>query len=217
MTPDAARALADKLQDCVDLSPPDPATGIQRMIMDDSGVQMLQAFAAQVRREAIEEAFHAKTNMTDDDGRIRSTEFLLGVAAKEIAIRALLDAPEPAAPEQYRLRERIAKSGAEQVTATWAEGAALVPREVLAAEVNALLDAHEDHEMVCEDQPTFPEALTRTARALWDAWRGWLPPPTDEQGNVIDNSWELMPEEFQACYRNMARRAAEELGMTIDD
>ncbi len=52
--------------------------------------------------------------------------------------------------------------------------------------------------------PTFPEVLTRTARALWDTWRAFGPPPEDEHGNVIDQSWEVMPEELRACYREMA-------------
>lgn len=65
--------------------------------------------------------------------------------------------------------------------------------------------------------PRFPDTLTRIARTLWETWSQFWPPPTDEQGNFINQSWDCMPEELRAQYRTMARRAAEELGVVIDD
>ena len=49
--------------------------------------------------------------------------------------------------------------------------------------------------------------LERVARALWDAWILAWPQPTDEHGNLIDQSWESLGESGQRIFSNLAWRA----------
>jgi len=95
-----ARELAAQLQDCVDLVTVDPATGMQRYIMDANGIEMLRAALASEREAALREAIDAKTRDPDQLGHLTEQDqaiYWSGVRRKEIAIRALAT---PAAPSQ---------------------------------------------------------------------------------------------------------------------
>lgn len=49
-----ARNLAEKLQDCVDAVCLD--SGLERMVMDAHGIELIEAFRTEIRREAMEKA-----------------------------------------------------------------------------------------------------------------------------------------------------------------